>query len=338
MTTAAAMNQDDKIPTPEEEQAAFEAAYNDEDSGSSAVVDAPAVIDAPNSGKTDDPLADDAGKAVDAPAAAAAPAKAAEPDRFDAMEKRMQTWMREMGGTIGGMKDQMNRMSNAARATANAQGAAAPTKEQIEAATKSGEKWDALKGQFPEWGEAIDGQFSLFEQRIMSKIPQVDANSIRNDAVKASSEAAQLSTQELKQALPLYVKHPEWETTINTPEFMDWVLTDGPTKEEYAAYKQLEKTDPAKAGAAVNELIRKHPNWWSDKGSKLFEGSIKDSISLLDSYSEAAKAAANPEPADKGRQSRTARLEDAVTPTQGATRGKQVKSDQQEFEEAYYSS
>lgn len=335
MTTAQAQNTNDQLPTEEEEeQAAFEAAYTGEDSGSSAVVEPTPAKDDQDDGANAVAKAAEAAVKPDVPPAGAKPV---EPDRFDAFEKRVQGWMREQGGVIGGLKDQMNRMSNAARTTAAAQGAASPTKEQIEAATQDSENWEKLKTDYPEWATAFEGQLSIAEKRILGKIPKIDADAIRSDAVKASSESARSQVSQFKETIPLYVKHPEWETTINTPEFHEWVLSGGPSVQEYAAYKQLEATEPAKAGAAVNELIRKYPNWWSDKGSKLFDGSIKDSISLLDTYTEAAKAAATDTPADKGRQANKARLESAITPTNGATRVKQVKSEQQEFEEAYHS-
>jgi hypothetical protein len=319
------------------EQAAFEAAYAGEDTGSGAVVEQTKVEPTEKEAPATGAQAANATEHASESSAAAPAVKQSEPDRFDAIEKRMQAWMREQGGVIGGMKDQVARMSNAARTTAAAQGAAAPSKEQIEAATKNSEKWTDLKEKYPEWAEAFEGQISITEQRILGKIPKIDPDAIRNDAVKASSESARTEVSQFKAVIPLYVKYPEWETTINTPEFMNHALSGGPSAEEYAAYKQLEQSQPAKAGETLNELIRRFPNWWSEKGSKIFSPSATDAISLLDSFNEAAQAAANEQPADKGRQANKARLESAIAPTNGATRVKQVKSDQQEFEEAFYS-
>lgn len=317
----------------EEDNAAFEAAFGDEHAEPSTEAIKQTVVDT-----EEEPAPADKSTVADkAPAAdaTAQPAKQ-EPDRIAAMEERMNKWMRDNGGVIGNVKDQIERMSRSAKASASAQGASSPTKEQVEAAAKDAQAWDKLKKEYPEWGGAIESQMGVMEQRILQKVPRVDADAIKNDAVKGASESAQSAVGQLKAALPLYIKHPDWEETINKPEFLTHALTGGPTAEEYMQYKQLESSEPAKAGEALNELIRKHPNWWSEKGSKLFSDSITDAIALMDSFTEAAKAAANPAPADKSRQqANKARLESAVTPTSGATRVKQTKSDHQEFEEAF---
>lgn len=327
--------------TSDEDKADFEAAFSDEDTGSAtsavkqtvANIDQPAGDDSTKASSTEQPAAGDKSAAADT-----SQAGKQEPDRIAAMEERMNKWMRDVGGVVGNVKDQLNRMSNAARTTATAAGAASPTKEQVEAAANDAQAWNELKEKYPEWGDAIEQQMNVVEQRVLGKVPKVDVDAIRNDILKSANESSQLTAQQIEERLPLYIKHPTWKKDINSQEFMDFALTGGPTKEEYAEYKQLETSNAAKAAELVNEFIRKHPQWWSDKGSKFFEGSIDDSISLLDSF-QAAKAAANQVPADKSRQAAAnkARLEQAVTPTTGATRVKQTKSDNQEFEEAFSS-
>lgn len=228
-------------------------------------------------------------------------------------------------GRVGALQSALDE----ARKVTHKQGAASPSDEQVQAAAADSEGWNKLRDQYPEWVSSFEKQMNLVEQRILQKVPKVDADAIRNDAQKG------MVTEEV---IPIYVKHPTWKKEINSDGFKEFALAGGPSKEEYAEYKQLETSGGAKATERVNEFIRKYPQWWAEKGHAFFEGSVDDSIALLDSYTDfkAAKAAEQDPPADKGRQEKQQRLAAAVAPTKGAHKPKPtVKTEHDEFLEEF---
>ncbi len=238
-------------------------------------------------------------------------------------------------GRVGALQSALDE----ARKSATKQGAASPTPEQVQAAAEDSAEWESLRKEYPEWVSGFEKQMAIVEQRILKKLPAVDTGAISTDVLNKSSEIARNVGTEVKRVIPLYVKHPDWEDTIKLPEFHEWALTGGPTKEEYGKKLHLDDTDAQKSSEYTNELIRKYPQWWSEKGALLESKATSDAIKLMDSFSEhqkAAQAAEQDPPADQGRQGNKERLEKAIAPTKGAIKPKPAaKTEHDEFLEEF---
>lgn len=132
--------------------------------------------------------------------------------------------------------------------------------------------------------------------------------------VKAELETVYERISELEQRLPigsgsadvaeqvgkelLYILHDDWEEVSATPEFRGFVLKGGPSEQEYLAYARLvadqqspgyearlEQSDSILAGWEED-----FPEWWDDRGRRMFKGDTRDSIKILDRFKDASEA------------------------------------------------
>ena len=100
---------------------------------------------------------------------------------------------------------------------------AAPTKEEIEKAAADETSWSELKEEFPEWASAIDARLAKdkssleFEQKKLSDSQATTTKQIEDKIVKL-----QEMTETFEKSL-LEVRHPDWEKTIETPEYQGWI-------------------------------------------------------------------------------------------------------------------
>lgn len=238
-------------------------------------------------------------------------------------------------GRVGALQSALDE----ARKSATKQGAPAPSAEEIQAAASSDEEWKKLEDEYGEWAIGFRKQMVAMEQRLLKKVPNVDTGAITHDVLNKSREYAHLVGTEVKKVIPLYVKHPDWESTTKTPEFIEWAHENGPSDAERKQKWQLESADPQRAAAYTNELIRKYPQWWAERGSLCDSDSPMDAIKMMDAYNEsqAAKAAEQDPPADPGRQEKNQqRLARATAPTKGAIKPKPAnKTEHDEFLEEF---
>jgi hypothetical protein len=215
-------------------------------------------------------------------------------------------------GRIGAMQEG----AKAAKAAVNA-GHEAPSQAQIETAAKSGEKWEAIKKDFPEWAAAMDERLAAIAAKPQQS--SIDVEAMRRDLV-----------DETEKRMVLTVKHPDWRTAIKAPEFKSWLIEGGPTAEEFDQQKQLERTEPQKAEQMVQSFARQYPEWWVARGAKLFSDSIENDIQLLDAFKARASA-----PETKGKQEKTRRLERATTPNGVPATGPAVLPDDAGFSRGF---
>lgn len=201
--------------------------------------------------------------------------------------------VRNLEGRYGTLNRDVRAAQQQATNDTNDSGGKAPTQEEIDAAAKSSEQWDKLKDEYPEWTTAFDGKLSLLEKRLEGKIPAFNKDELGNEIRTTVKEDIQASNASIRELVKIDNRYPEWEDTINTPDYSKWLFEGGPTAEDFAQYKGLEQTDPGQANRALNEIIRLHPKWWSEKGSKIFSDRAKDAIALLDGYTSAQDAESN---------------------------------------------
>lgn len=141
---------------------------------------------------------------------------------------------KSLAGRTGAALEGVHKLQTAmeqAKADAAKTGAEAPTKEQIADASKSKEAWDALKDEFKEW--AAGTEWYVAEQlKKLAPQPAVDAAALKTELAGTTKEMiAQATTQAIAQGRALALvdfKHPGWEDTINTPEFVSWTDAQAP--------------------------------------------------------------------------------------------------------------
>jgi len=194
-------------PDEEEEQRAFEAAFGGEENPAQEEED-------PDKGKPDDGK-DDEGK-DDAQGAADGDATegeapidlAAEVRRLNAEIIRLSGDNRKLHGRYGDMNTRLGEILQGARSEAVKSGAEVPGRQKIAEAMKSAEKMDALREEYPEWGDAIEELVLAATDHVSQRIP--DPGSIES------------MVNEMRQKAYIDVHHPDWEEKIQTPEFKAW--------------------------------------------------------------------------------------------------------------------
>ena len=223
---------------PELDESQLEAGYSD----TPAVVPEPVVVEPP---KVDDSM-----KVL--------------MDRFDKLEVRT----RNTEGHIGGLNHQQKLLQETLQAASKAATNAvsdAPTQAQVHEAMKNPQKWDALKGDFPEWGDATEEFVDAKINDRMSKIkPTVDPQVVSK--IEAQFDA-KLDAARYEDAMDkLDVSFDGWRADISTPAFKTWrdaqtpeVQQLGDSRKYSDAAKMLQlyeksKVKPAEKTAPVTQV------------------------------------------------------------------------------------
>lgn len=103
---------------------------------------------------------------------------------------------------------------------------AAPTQGQIAAAAKNPEKWEQLKQDFPEWGDAVE-EFvnsrlgNVQQQQALS--PEQVANFVQAKVAETKAEMSKLMEEARIEG-----KYENWKSVVNTPEFAQWYAVQNP--------------------------------------------------------------------------------------------------------------
>lgn len=130
-----------------------------------------------------------------------------------------------------------------------------PTQQQINAASANSEKWVALKEDFPEWVEAI-------EERL-SGVVGTEKESYNDAELRAQN--ANLSSE--LSSLRVELKHPGWEDTVNTAEFVQWMQTQPP--EVLALAASSNPTDAIKLLDQYSSITDKAQKVIDDRAKRL---------------------------------------------------------------------
>lgn len=209
------------------------------------------------------------------------------------IEQKLSGRLRNIEGHIGGLNNTLKQLSAASKA-AEAKGADSPTKVQISDAMQSGEKMAALRADFPEWAEALEE----YGNQIISRIPQnVDVGAI-NQRLEHTHQAVQDSANRARQLARLDMTHPDWEQTIQSETYTNWLLNQ-----------------PQEIQALTESV------------------NAADAIRVLDAFKETLTASQSTLPASR-RQNQ--RLEQALSPTSGRTvTRRQHMTEEEEFVKAF---
>ena len=127
--------------------------------------------------------------------------------------------LKQAESRVGALTNELHNAKQAATTVKDA-----PTKEQMEAAAKSGEAWENLKADFPEWAEAFDGRFNAKLASLKEEI----LSGLHGEG-KTAEEIAQLKTtlaegtaEQIQIGILGFLK-PNWQTTLSTKEYQDWL-------------------------------------------------------------------------------------------------------------------
>ncbi len=129
----------------------------------------------------------------------------------DPIEKRFALLEQEMKRATGRIAALQSEQAAAAKRAAE-QVSVAPTQKEQAAALKSPAKWDALKKEFPEWGEAIDEVLAAN----MAAAPAAPADLDQQVEARVTAAIQQREIARVER------RHPGWLETVKTEEFKAW--------------------------------------------------------------------------------------------------------------------
>lgn len=230
------------------------------------------------------------------------------------VRKSLETLQAEVGKvsqsaqSTAGRVGKLQSALDAGKAAAAKAGTDAPSEAQVAAAMTDPNAWKKLEEEFPDFASPVKAELSALRAELAKKTADPELETRVTERVQAVRTELRA---EMREIVKIDAKHPDWEATVNTPEFKTWSLQGGPSLERYSQMKALERTDPAKAEQMVNAFARAHPQWWADKGASMFGSAASDAIKLLDGFAGHKKKAAD---ADATKQKQQKRLEGAVTP------------------------
>ncbi len=166
---------------------------------------------------------------------------------------------------IKALEDQIATLTAAGEAAkaATASGSAAPTQEQVAAAAKSGEKWERIKEDFPEWAEAMDERLSALKPGA-----PVDVEGLKKEFSSVLGEATAKAERSAREFARVDAKHPDWEDDIKNedgslkPEFDAWMKTQTPE------IQALAHSDRAKDAIRMIDLYYEHAKTAAEKAAK----------------------------------------------------------------------
>lgn len=274
------------------------------------------------------------------PAAPAAPVK----DEWEGVQPAVRTHLETISGRLGkldkieqDLKTTVGRVGALQKAvdtakTVKQDGGAAPSQEQIQSASQSGEKWKALLESFPDFKEGLEERFNALDARLKQQTP-FDKDGFKNEIVGGIHTLVTNSSRELREFAKLDSRHDGWEDTINTPQFAEWAFTGGPTAVEQAQWRMLKSQSPDQAEEFFKSFEQRHPQWWKEKGSLMASSTGKDAIGLLDGYKAHTTAVSDK---TKREERNAQRLEGALTPrSAGAPPGQPTQDDEASFQSGF---
>lgn len=148
---------------------------------------------------------------------------------------------RAVEGRVGGVlqKVQGFETAMAAAKTVEKTGGDAPSKEQIEGAAKSSEKWKAIVETYPEWAEAMEER--LAQRAAPSKAEPPDLSSIRSQIEQEVITPLHQELRETREEM-VAMRHPTWKQDAASEGFKAWFGKQTPEVQALAKSPLATKT------------------------------------------------------------------------------------------------
>lgn len=175
---------------------------------------------------------------VEDPYAGLSPVVRAQLEKIAQIEQQNVTLQQSLKTAEGRVSAMQREMDLAKKAKAQA-GGEAPSDGQIQRAAGSLEKWERLKADFPDWGEAM-------EELVASRLGGTPANqpAVNLDEVAgAIFEQTQLTREQLTRELEMAkveLKYENWTEDVKTDDFKAWMAVQADE------VKSLAQSDKAK--------------------------------------------------------------------------------------------
>lgn len=170
-------------------------------------------------------------------------AKLARFDELSAAVPQLVNELREAKGRIGALQSQWDKARQST--------AAQPTQTQVAAAAKDPEKWEELKKDFPEWGEAI----AAFVDNKLSGLSSAPAGPSKDEIEQLVAQRTGAATAALQKKLNsalVTAAHRTWLHDVKQPDFVAWFQMQDP-----ATKAKADSEDPEDA-IAMLDLFYEH--------------------------------------------------------------------------------
>jgi hypothetical protein len=138
---------------------------------------------------------------------------------FKSLAEKLQHQVDSSNGRLGAIQRELNAAKSAAAVTQ----ATAPNPQTVQRAAKSPEKWEALKKEFPEWGEAVE---DLVRANLNDQGTPTDLNPLNTRLNQGFEILEKLKTQ-IQEGL-VYTAHRDWKTVLQTQAFRGWYDAQAP--------------------------------------------------------------------------------------------------------------
>lgn len=102
-----------------------------------------------------------------------------------------------------------------------------PTKEQMREAAERDEDWEKLKGDFPEWADAIDGRIASVSGGASAEEVKALKDEIAELKEASADNGGGATQRQISEAI-LNFAHPGYKKTIYTKEYQDFLKTQKP--------------------------------------------------------------------------------------------------------------
>jgi hypothetical protein len=131
-------------------------------------------------------------------------------DELAAVMPQLVNELREAKGRIGALQSRLDKAQ-----------VEQPTKKEVAAAAKDPDKWEALKKDFPEWGEAIAEFVEAKLGGVAAGPTGPSPEEIEQLVAERAAATTEQAVRELNEKL-VSLKYPKWKDTVKTDAFLDW--------------------------------------------------------------------------------------------------------------------
>lgn len=140
--------------------------------------------------------------------------KLLEIDQIKEHNQRLEHELRSAAGRVAAMQREYDKAKTAQQSQ--------PTQQQVAAAVKNPERWDKLKSDFPEWGDAMEEYLNARLQGLQPGAagvsPEQISEMVNSQVVNTKAELAR-AIEEAK----IETRHEDWRAEVATPEFTAWM-------------------------------------------------------------------------------------------------------------------
>lgn len=160
---------------------------------------------------------------------------------LDTIDQRLRSAEGRIGSVQQAVFEQRQAAEEAARRVKDA-----PTKEQMAQAAKSARAWEDLKDEFPGWSEALHDEITGMRQAADALKQDIEA--LREMQVSGGQQHAVAQLQRELDVKLVSVKHPNWQKTVQTEEFGNWLQAQDQAVQQTFLYA----TDPVECIAVLD--------------------------------------------------------------------------------------